>query len=70
MLTGIGLGMVFKAGGNTGGTDIIAQLLARQAPVGVGQLMLLVDGVVTLIAGVAFGREFALYGVVAIFVGW
>ena len=28
-ITGIGLGIVFKAGGNTGGTDIIAQLLVR-----------------------------------------
>ena len=29
-ITGLGLGLVFKAGGNTGGTDIIAQLLARK----------------------------------------
>lgn len=68
VLTGIGLGMVFKAGGNTGGTDLIAQLLARHVSLGVGQLMLVADGVVTVIAGLVFGWEYALYAVVAIFV--
>lgn len=68
-LSGIGLGMVFKAGGNTGGTDIIAQLLAKKVPVGVGQLMLATDAFVTLIAAVRFGPELALYGAVAVYVG-
>lgn len=66
--TGIGLGLVFKAGGNTGGTDIIAQLLARKVPLGVGQLMLATDAVVTLFAALRFGPELALYGAVAIYV--
>jgi uncharacterized membrane-anchored protein YitT (DUF2179 family) len=68
-LTGVGMGMVFKAGGNTGGTDIVAQLLARKLPFGVGQIMLVVDAMVTLLAALAFGPELALYGAVAIFVG-
>ncbi len=67
--TGIGLGMVFKAGGNTGGTDIVAQLLARRVPLGVGQLMLLVDAAITVTAGFAFGLNYALYAAVAIVVG-
>lgn len=66
--TGLGLGLVFKAGGNTGGTDIIAQLLSKRVPLGVGQLMLSIDAVVTLIAALKFGPELALYGAVAIFV--
>lgn len=65
---GLGLGLVFKAGGNTGGTDIIAQLLSKRVPLGVGQLMLLVDVVVTIFAALKFGPELALYGAVAIFV--
>ena len=68
VLTGIGLGMVFKAGGNTGGTDLIAQLLSRRVSLGVGQLMLLADAGVTVIAGLVFGWQYALYAVVAIFV--
>ncbi len=65
---GLGLGLVFKAGGNTGGTDIIAQLLSKRVPLGVGQLMLITDAVVTIIAALKFGPELALYGAVAIFV--
>ena len=68
VLTGVGLGMVFKAGGNTGGTDLIAQMLSRKVSLGVGQLMLLADAVVTVIAGLVFGWQYALYAVVAIFV--
>lgn len=68
-LAGVGVGMVFKAGGNTGGTDIVAQLLARRLPFGVGQIMLVVDAAVTLLAAIAFGPELAMYGAVAIFVG-
>lgn len=67
--TGIGLGMVFKAGGNTGGTDIVAQLLARRVPLAVGQLMLLIDAAITITAGFAFGLNYALYAAVAIVVG-
>ena len=68
VITGVGLGMVFKAGGNTGGTDLIAQMLSRKVSLGVGQLMLLADVVVTIIAGIVFGWQYALYAVVAIFV--
>ncbi len=68
-VTGLGLGIVFKAGGNTGGTDIIAQLLARRVSLGIGQLMLLADAFVMVLAAFAFGPTLALYGIVAVFVG-
>lgn len=67
-VSGLGMGLVFKGGGNTGGTDIVAQLLSRRFPFGVGQLMLVVDAFVTLLAALEFGPNVALYGVVAIFV--
>lgn len=67
-IAGIGMGLVFKAGGNTGGTDIVAQLLSRRFPFGVGQIMLVVDAAVTVLAALEFGPRLAMYGVVAIFV--
>jgi uncharacterized membrane-anchored protein YitT (DUF2179 family) len=67
-LTGIGLGLVFRVGGNTGGTDIVAQLLTRKVSLGVGQLMLAADAVVLLLAALKFGPQLALYGAVAVFV--
>jgi uncharacterized membrane-anchored protein YitT (DUF2179 family) len=67
-ISGLGMGLVFKAGGNTGGTDIVAQLLSRRVPFGVGQIMLVVDACVTLLAALQFGPNLALYGAIAIFV--
>jgi uncharacterized membrane-anchored protein YitT (DUF2179 family) len=67
-ITGLGMGLVFKGGGNTGGTDIVAQLLSARVPFGVGQIMLVVDACVTVLAALQFGPNLALYGVVAIFV--
>lgn len=67
-VTGLGMGMVFKSGGNTGGTDIVAQLLTSRISLGTGQIMFLTDAVVTLAAALAFGPELALYGAVAVFV--
>lgn len=66
---GLGLGMVFKAGGNTGGSDLVAQLVAKRVALGLGQLTLIIDAAVTLVAAVVFGPKLALYGAVAIFVG-
>jgi uncharacterized membrane-anchored protein YitT (DUF2179 family) len=67
-VSGLGMGLVFKGGGNTGGTDIVAQLLSSRFPLGVGQLMLVIDAGVTVLAAIEFGPNVALYGVVAIFV--
>lgn len=68
ILTGIGMGIVFRNGGNTGGTDIIAQILQKYSNLGLGQLFLLVDGFVMLIAAIAFGLKLALYGMIAVIV--
>jgi uncharacterized membrane-anchored protein YitT (DUF2179 family) len=67
-ISGLGMGLVFKGGGNTGGTDIVAQLMSSRFPFGVGQLMLVIDACVALLAALQFGPNLALYGVVAIFV--
>lgn len=67
-LAGIGMGIVFRVGGNTGGTDVVAQLLTKKVSLGVGQLMLLVDAAVIVTAALKFGPELALYGAVAVFV--
>lgn len=69
ILTGIGVGIVFRSGGNTGGTDIIVQLLQKYVNLGVGQLFLLVDTSVMLVAASAFGAKLALYGMIAVIIG-
>lgn len=67
-LSGLGMGLVFKARGNTGGTDIVAQLLVGKVNLGIGQLMLAADGAVMLVAALVLGPDLALYGAIAVFV--
>lgn len=67
-LSGLGLGFVFKGGGSTGGTDIVAQLLTRRFSLGIGQLLLVADAFVMAAAALAFGPTLALWGFLAVFV--
>lgn len=68
VISGIGLGLAFRSGGSTGGTDMAAQLVARFFPTSVGQALLFVDGLVIILAGVAFGLELAMYALIAVFI--
>ncbi len=68
IFTGIGMGLVFRNGGNTGGTDIVAQILQKYSNLGLGQLFLLADGFVMLVAASVFGLKLALYGMIAVII--
>lgn len=68
VLAGVGLGLAFRFGGSTGGTDMAAQLVARYFPTSVGKALLVVDGLVIVLAGIVFGPELALYALIAVFV--
>ncbi|RKO65797.1 YitT family protein [Desulfofundulus salinus] len=69
VLTGLGLGLVFRYRGTTGGTDLAAAILRTYTGANVGQLLFLVDGMVVLIAGFTFNSwELAMYALITIFV--
>lgn len=68
-LTGLGMGLVFRSGGTTGGTDMAAAVLRTYTGINIGQLLFLVDGAVVLAAGFAFrSAELAMYALITIFV--
>jgi uncharacterized membrane-anchored protein YitT (DUF2179 family) len=62
--------MIFTQGASSGGTDIVARLLRLKMPwLPLGKLMMLPDGIVLMLAVLAFGKlETGLYGLVALFV--
>ncbi len=63
ILLGAGLGLVFRGGGSTGGSDIVGQVLSRYTNLSTGTAILVVDFVVISAAGLCFGQfELALYG--------
>ncbi len=68
VVTGVGLGLVFRTGGNTGGTDILAQLLSRRLGMPVGTAVIVVDGAIIALSATVFSVEQALYAAVAMFI--
>lgn len=68
VLIGLGLGLVFKLNGTTGGTDMAARVLGYFTELTDGQALLVVDGLVIVLATVVFGLEVALYAIVVIFI--
>lgn len=68
VVTGIGLGLVFRTGGNTGGTDVLAQILARRLAMPVGVAVIIVDGIIIAFSATVFSVEQALYAAVAMFI--
>ena len=68
-LQGVGLGLVFAAGGTTGGTDLTATLLRDFFPGrSAAWILQLLDGAVVLLGAGTFGIQKALYAVVAVVV--
>ena len=65
VLVGGGIGLVFLTGGNTGGTDIICQMIAKKTGASVGTVALAVDGLIILASVPVFSLKNALYAVIA-----
>jgi len=68
MLDGLGMGLVFRAGGTTGGTDILARLFQRFTGVNLGGTLLGINVAILGTAAAVFGLEPALYAPIAAFV--
>lgn len=67
---GIGLGLIIRSGGSTGGTDLAGLLVKRFMPhVSVTLAMFIMDMIVVIISGVVFRSfEVTFYSLVAIFI--
>lgn len=69
-LMGIGLGLVFKAGASTGGTDLAAKIFNHFIPaISIGRGLLLIDVAVVVLAAIFFkSLMLALYATVTLFI--
>lgn len=67
VLVGVGIGLIMKFGGSTGGTDILAQILHKYTKISVGNAMMSVDMVILSTAAFIFGIEKALYAIIALY---
>lgn len=70
ILLGLGLGLVFKAGGTTGGTDLAGAILNKYFPrFSISSFMMTIDGIVVIVAGLVSRKiETSLYSVIGLYV--
>lgn len=70
VMTGIGLGIVFKFDGTTGGSDLAGAMLNKKFPgLSIANFMMVIDLTVVTFAGVVERQiETALYSVIALYV--
>ena len=64
VLNGFGLGLVFKSGFTTGGTDILNQIVAKYFKLSIGKAMLFTDGIIVSIALYVFGFQKFIYSII------
>lgn len=68
LVSGIGMGIIFRSHGSLGGTDILAIVLNKRTPFSVGQIILGLDAFVFLGAAIIFEPEVAMYAMIYMFI--
>jgi len=68
VLSGIGMGIVFRSRGSLGGTDILAVLFSRTTAFSVGQILLGIDAAIFLGVAILFKPEMAMYAMIYMFI--
>jgi uncharacterized membrane-anchored protein YitT (DUF2179 family) len=66
LVSGVGGGLVYQAGGTIGGTGIIGRIIQQKTGAPLSQVYLYTDGVIIITAGTVFGWEAALYALLTL----
>lgn len=67
LLAGIGVGLVYKAGFSTGGTDITAQIVHKYCKLSMGKSIVLCDGIILLCGTFIFGVNNFMYALIVLY---
>ena len=69
IVVGLGLGMVFKVGGTTGGTDLAGAMISNRFPTfSIAKAMAVIDLFIVIMSGVVTKKpQTALYSLIAVF---
>lgn len=68
LFLGAGIGLVMKGGANTGGTDIVGQVISRFTPLPLGTALLIVDALIIITSAFFFGIERAMFAIITVYV--
>ncbi len=68
VIMGIGLGSIFKNGGTSGGTDLLAAVITKLLPrFSISKVLFVIDFSIIVLGFLVFGIEKGLYGIVAVY---
>ena len=65
-INGIAIGIVFYAGGSTGGIDIIAKIINKYTGIPISRILLTTDFIVLSIVAVIFGKVIFMYTLISL----
>ncbi|MCI6266256.1 MAG: YitT family protein [Erysipelotrichaceae bacterium] len=68
VLSGIGYGLIFKTNFNTGGTDIITEIVSKYTKVSLGKATWVSDGLVVMSSLLVSSWEIVLYGFLVLYI--
>ena len=69
LIYGVAIGVIFRSGATSGGSDIIAMIAHKYTKISLGTLVLIVDSIISLTTLVAFKDiRFPIYSIVLIFI--
>lgn len=69
LVYGLAIGMIFKSGATSGGSDIISMILNKYTKISLGTLVVIVDSTITLTTLFAFGQfRLPIYSILLIFI--
>jgi uncharacterized membrane-anchored protein YitT (DUF2179 family) len=69
IIYGIAIGLIFKSGATSGGSDIISMIIHKYTKISLGTLVMVVDSVITLTTLIAFKQiRLPIYSIILIYI--
>ena len=67
-INGIAIGIIFYAGGSSGGTDIIAKIINKNYGIAIGKTLLTIDFIILSMVAFIFGKVIFMYTLISLLV--
>jgi len=68
VVSGIGMGIIFRSRGSLGGTDILAVFFSRTTSFSVGQVLMGIDAIIFILTAILLRPEMAMYAMIYMFI--
>ncbi|WP_414054464.1 YitT family protein [Macrococcus equi] len=68
VIVGIGVGLILKYSGTTGGMDIVAMIISQNSNISIGLVMTILNGIIVLCSGFLFNWNLALMTLLSIYI--